>query len=162
VLDLRQVIHQVEQWLSTAPSGSGRNHLARGLQLVLALGFAWFGIIAVHQTPLASAHNDVCADNTPGWVCYWYDPDLQTQTRHWFNAVNTNRNWTYAGVADIYGGSVANKCVNIKRHGDGTIFQVACGSGSPGAFIPGSRVPGYLFNVHSAAGPRYISSDGYH
>jgi hypothetical protein len=119
-------------------------------------------LVALKAPERASAHNDACTTYSQGWVCQWFDRDLQPATRHWFSAANTNRDWDFAGVADAYDGAVANKCVNIKRHGDGAIFQIACGPGVPDDYIPNTKSPGYLFNVHNAPGARYITSEGYH
>lgn len=136
---------------------------ARRVVFALVVGLLLAIVLLMSKAPeRASAHNDSCTTYSKGWVCHWFDRDLPPRTRHWFSAANTNRNWDFAGVADGYGGAVANKCVNIKRHGDGAIFQIACGSGVPDDNIPTTKSPGYLFNVHSAPSARYISSEGYH
>lgn len=132
-----------------------------GLSVATLLAIlTWFGA----KADLSYAHNDRCTPRTGGWACQWYDTNLAPETRHWFTAANTNRNWVFAGIWDGYGGAVARKCVRIKRGSDGTILPVACthNNGMPDNWIGANKRPGYLFNIHWAPGPRHIGSEGYH
>lgn len=106
------------------------------------------------QTPLAQA--DYCNPNGSGWSCFWSEINLPKETRRFFQAEVTLRNWLDEEVADGYGGTVTNKCANILRGSDGAVAQVACGAGQPFGFVPSNYRPGYVFIVHSAPGPRTI------
>jgi hypothetical protein len=106
------------------------------------------------HTSLAQA--DYCNPNGGGWSCFWSQVNLAPETRRFFQAEVTLRNWIDEEVADGYGGTVSNKCANIMRGSDGAIAQVACGSGQPFGWVPGNYDPGYVFIVHSASGARTI------
>jgi hypothetical protein len=135
---------------------------AAGLALVF-LTMVMAGSYGILVDEASAARKYKCDVEGDGWVCYWEDSDLQPETRHWFNASNTLRNWTFAGVWD-WTNSVAKKCVKIKRSSDGDISNVACthNGGNPDAWIGSGRRPGWLFNIHWAPGPRYIGSTAFH
>ncbi len=102
------------------------------------------------------AHADYCQANGGFWNCFWGEVNLAPQTRRFFQAENTLRNWLNEEVADGHGGTVSNKCANIMRGSDGAIAQVACGGGQPFGWVPASHRPGYVFIVHSAGGARTL------
>lgn len=106
------------------------------------------------QTSLAQA--DYCTPNGGHWSCFWAQENLAPETRRFFQAEVTLRNWIDEEVADAYGGTVSNKCANIMRGSDGAIAQVACGAGQPFGWVPSNYNPGYVFIVHSASGARTI------
>lgn len=109
----------------------------------------------------ARAHNDSCTGLGNVWWCEWFDRSLPTTTRHWFSADITKRNWLMGQVWDTYSNSMQKKCVAIKDE-DGTIHQVACGTGSPSGTIPAGWRPGWMFNYHWADNDRYIGSNATH
>lgn len=132
--------------------------LRAGAMLALAL---LTSMLVLGRSQEAKAHNDSCAGLASVWWCEWYDPSLPTTTRHWFNASVTKRNWLMGQVWDTYPNSMQKKCVAIKDD-DGTIYQVACGTGSPSGNIPASWRPGWMFNYHWADGNRSIGSNATH
>lgn len=139
----------------TATFEVGRQSLRRIFLAVLSVSvFLFVASASGVRTPLAQA--DYCNPNGGGWSCFWSSVNLPPETRRWFEAGTTLRNWLDEEVADAYGGTVANKCANIKRGSDGAITQVACGSGQPFGAVPSTYRPGYVFIVHSAAGARTI------
>lgn len=111
--------------------------------------------------PQKAAANDSCAALTEKWYCEWWDNSLPSTTRRWFNAPNSNRNWTFAEIWDNYPHHMQRDCVGIKRASNGDIFQVACGY-STGHSIPSTRRPGWVFFYHWAAGNRAIHAHADH
>lgn len=143
-----------------------RPGLRAKLALLMTASAVFFAAGSAIQVENSSAsRGSSCTFNNIGqdWACHWYDTDLAPETRHWFQAANTLRNWKYAAVNDI-NNNVAKKCIKIKRSSDGNISNVACthDGGNPDSFIGENRRPGWLFTIHWAPGPRYISGDGYH
>jgi hypothetical protein len=119
-----------------------------------------FGVQAVAQTSKARA--DSCFWSGSEWLCEWVRPNLAPNTAAFFSAPGGNnlRNWISGRVNDGHGGSVTQKCVHIRRGSDGADFQIACGGGLQGAFVPAFAKPGYLFVRHGAPGARTIIGGG--
>lgn len=135
------------------------NHSLRVALALCAISLLAFTVQASgFQTPTAQA--DYCNPNGPGFSCFWSEVNLPKETRRYFSAGVTLRNWIDEEVADGYGGTVSNKCANIQAT-NGAVAQVACGAGQPFGFTPTNYRPGYVFIVHSAPGPRTILGAAY-
>lgn len=135
---------------------------SRWVAVAFAATCALFMSHSLSQADTAQA--DSCSFGTV-WSCGWPTPPewIAPATPRYFQAENTLRNWMEAQVSDVHGGTVAQKCVHIKRGSDGYTEQIVCGSGYPGLKpIPSYMRPGYVFVRHGASGARTIQGGAWH
>lgn len=136
---------------------SPKRRMPAGRALIAVLAIALLAVAFQATGGRASvAQADYCNPNGAGFSCYWTGLELAPETRRFFQAAVTLRNWYWEEVADAYGGSVWHKCANILAGSNGAVAQVACGPNQPGEWVPAGYSPGYVFLVHSASGPRTI------
>jgi hypothetical protein len=129
-------------------------HPWRTIAAACSMAFVAFALQAGGvRTAVAKA--DYCNATGGGYSCFWGQENLANETRRYFTAEVTLRNWVDEEVADGYGGTVAAKCANIMAT-NGAVAQVACGSGQPFGWVPAAYDPGYVFIVQGSAGPRTI------
>lgn len=129
--------------------------LVRSILTCLILVVALFSMLGASGN-VTAAKADYC-NGYPGegWYCYW-NGYIAPETRRYFEAANSLRNWVWGKIEDGYGGTVANKCLNAQRGSDGYVAHIACGSGAPVGSVPGWENPSYMFLVQSSNGYRWI------
>lgn len=138
------------------------NHRWSGKRIALILALLLASWVALSATQTSEAKADNCNPVGGDWECGWFESGLPPSNPRWLHPPNGvyNRNWKTAGVGDLHGGSVHDKCVVIDRQSDGQNKWIACGRYEPVDWVPANMKPGRLFIRHTAPGPRGIVGFG--
>lgn len=130
--------------------------------LSVAAGIALLGGLAFSTS---QAEADTCAPEGRGYVCFWSNNSLPPNTRDWFQADNTLRNWQFGGV---WAGNNPNNtpavhvCIGTKNT-NGVHTHIACSlNGQADGYTGSNQRPGWIFSSQGSTVNRNISAQGYH
>ncbi len=133
--------------------------ITRALGTVIAIASLSLAIASVVPSQASAANASCHAGNPTAW-CAWSKNPLAPNFKLYFNDGSTSnlRTWTSFRIWDEHNGSIASKCVGVKRSNDGQQFPLACGSGTPS--WQAEWIMGWAWIQHGAGSARNIVGYG--